>query len=668
MLKERVLTAIVLAAVLLGVMLGLPPVATVWLLTVLVLIGAWEWAGFIGKNTPATRAAFTVAVALALVACLYFYTSYPDFVLVIVTVAVAWWFIAFLWLCLAPGRVTPVTAALAGFLSLVPCWLALVHVTFTTQSTRWALFTLALVWAGDTGAFFVGRWLGRVPLAPRVSPKKTWEGALGGVASERRRCLGFGEMAVRPGRLAVRDDLRRGGGTFDRRRPDGKHVEARRRPQGQRHDVPRSRRHAGSHRQRDRCGTGAGIRAHRPQGHHMKSDGVKGVAILGSTGSVGEHTLDVIARHPDRFRVVALGANRNVEKLADQCLRFSVPYAALADPAAAARLEGELRARKAPTQVIGGVDALVEIAGLPEVDSVMAAIVGAAGLRSTLAAARAGKRLLLANKESLVMAGPLLMQTVRNSGATLLPIDSEHNAVFQCLPPNTRCGEAPPGVKKILLTASGGPFLDADRARLDRVTPDEACAHPNWVMGRKISVDSATLMNKGLEFIEACLLFSVRPDQVEVVIHRESIVHSLVEYVDGSMLAQLGAPDMRTPIAHALAWPERVTSGVQSLDLVKVGHLRFEAPDLRRFPALALAQDAALAGGLRPASLNAANEVAVSAFLEGGLNFARIPAVIESVMATTSGGEIRDLNDVLAADAEARERAFSFIRPRAVHA
>jgi 1-deoxy-D-xylulose-5-phosphate reductoisomerase len=400
----------------------------------------------------------------------------------------------------------------------------------------------------------------------------------------------------------------------------------------------------------------------------MKSDGVKGVAILGSTGSVGEHTLDVIARHPDRFRVVALGANRNVEKLADQCLRFAVPYAALADPAAAARLEGELRARKAPTQVIGGVDGMVEIAALPEVDSVMAAIVGAAGLRSTLAAARAGKRLLLANKESLVMAGPLLMQIVRNAGATLLPIDSEHNAVFQCLPPNTRCGEAPPGVKKILLTASGGPFLDADRARLDRVTPDEACAHPNWVMGRKISVDSATLMNKGLEFIEACLLFSVRPHQVEVVIHRESIVHSLVEYVDGSMLAQLGAPDMRTPIAHALAWPERVTSGVQSLDLVKVGQLRFEAPDLRRFPALALAQDAALAGGLRPASLNAANEVAVSAFLEGGLNFARIPAVIESVMATTSGGEIRDLNDVLAADAEARERASSFIRPRAVHA
>jgi 1-deoxy-D-xylulose-5-phosphate reductoisomerase len=394
----------------------------------------------------------------------------------------------------------------------------------------------------------------------------------------------------------------------------------------------------------------------------------RGVAILGSTGSVGEHTLDVIARHPERFRVVALGAHRNVEKLADQCLRFSVPYAALADRAAAAQLERALRARNAPTQVLGGEQGLVDIASLPEVDSVMAAIVGAAGLCSTLAAARAGKRLLLANKESLVMAGPLLMRIVREAGATLLPIDSEHNAVFQCLPPNTRTGEAPPGVRKILLTASGGPFIDVDRAQLERVTPEQACAHPNWVMGRKISVDSATLMNKGLEFIEACLLFGVTPQQVEVLIHRESIVHSLVEYIDGSVLAQLGAPDMRTPIAHALAWPERVTSGVQSLDLIKVGSLRFEAPDLRRFPALALAQEAARAGGSRPASLNAANEVAVSAFLEGGLNFARIPAVIETVMATTSAGEIRDLDDVLAADAEARARATSLIRPRAVHA
>ncbi len=395
---------------------------------------------------------------------------------------------------------------------------------------------------------------------------------------------------------------------------------------------------------------------------------MNGIAILGSTGSVGESTLDVVARHPDRFRVVALGAHRNVDKLAEQCARFAVPYAALADSAAASRLEQTLRARGLMTRVLAGADAMADIAALPEVNSVMAAIVGAAGLPSTLAAARAGKRLLLANKESLVMAGPLLMQIVRASGATLLPIDSEHNAVFQCLPRDAVPGVAPPGVRRILLTASGGPFLDADRARLDRVTPDEACAHPNWVMGRKISVDSATLMNKGLEFIEACLLFGVAPSQVEVLIHRESIVHSLVEYVDGSVLAQLGAPDMRTPIAHALAWPERVASGVQSLDLIKVGTLRFEAPDLRRFPALALAQEAARAGGSRPASLNAANEVAVSAFLEGQLNFARIPAVIESVMAATSGGEIRDLDDVLAADAEARTRAASLIRPRAVHA
>jgi 1-deoxy-D-xylulose-5-phosphate reductoisomerase len=260
------------------------------------------------------------------------------------------------------------------------------------------------------------------------------------------------------------------------------------------------------------------------------------------------------------------------------------------------------------------------------------------------------------------------MAAVRESGATLLPIDSEHNAVFQCLPHGTVPGTAPRGVRRILLTASGGPFLDADSARLARVTPDEACAHPNWTMGRKISVDSATLMNKGLEFIEACLLFGVEPACVEVLIHRESIVHSLVEYVDGSVLAQLGAPDMRTPIAHALAWPERVSSGVQSLDLVKVRTLRFEAPDLRRFPALGLAQEAARSGGLRPASLNAANEVAVAAFLGGELNFAQIPTVIESVMATTSGGDIRDLDDVLEADAEARDRAFSFIRPSAVHA
>jgi 1-deoxy-D-xylulose-5-phosphate reductoisomerase len=310
------------------------------------------------------------------------------------------------------------------------------------------------------------------------------------------------------------------------------------------------------------------------------SDGRTGVAILGSTGSVGENTLDVIARHPDRFHVVALGAHRNAEKLAAQALRFNVPYAALADVAAARRLEEQLRARGAQTRVLAGNGALEEIAALPEVDTVMAAIVGAAGLRSTLAAAQAGKRLLLANKESLVMAGPLLIAAVNASGATLLPIDSEHNAIFQCL--GDECLD---GVRRLLLTASGGPFRSTPAKELEHVTPEQALRHPTWNMGGKITIDSATLMNKALEVIEARWLFGI-PERVEVLIHRESIVHSLVEYVDGSVLAQLGAPDMRTPIAHALAWPERVSSGVQSLDLIKVGSLRFEAPDVRRFPAL----------------------------------------------------------------------------------
>jgi 1-deoxy-D-xylulose-5-phosphate reductoisomerase len=278
-------------------------------------------------------------------------------------------------------------------------------------------------------------------------------------------------------------------------------------------------------------------------------------------------------------------------------------------------------------------------------------------LRSTLAAARAGKRVLLANKESLVMAGSLMMDAVRDNGATLLPIDSEHNAIFQCLPHGARTGEAPAGVRRILLTASGGPFVDLPAGEFESVTPAQACAHPNWVMGRKISVDSATLMNKGLEFIEAGLLFGVPHRQIEIVVHRESIVHSMVEYVDGSVLAQLGSPDMRTPIAHALAWPDRVASGVQFLDLLRVGKLRFEPPDLQRFPALALAQAAASQGGLMPAVLNAANEVAVAAFLEDGLNFARIPAVIEAAMSKMPRGEAASLEDVLAADAEARVHA-----------
>ena len=306
-----------------------------------------------------------------------------------------------------------------------------------------------------------------------------------------------------------------------------------------------------------------------------------GVAILGSTGSIGDSTLDVLARHADRFRVVALAAHSSTAKLLAQCERFMPDYACLVEPSAAAELERALRARGSATRVLVGAAGLNEIATLSAAPYVMAGIVGAAGLESAFAAARAGKRLMIANKEPLVMAGELLIAEARAAGATLLPIDSEHNAIFQCLPRESETGRNPPGVRRILLTASGGPFIDWSRERLAKVTPAEACAHPKWVMGRKISVDSATLMNKGLEVIEARRLFGLAPEQVEVVVHRQSLVHSLVEYVDGSMLAQLGSPDMRTPIAHALGWPERLESGVQSLDLAAAGTLQFEPPEVR---------------------------------------------------------------------------------------
>jgi 1-deoxy-D-xylulose-5-phosphate reductoisomerase len=384
---------------------------------------------------------------------------------------------------------------------------------------------------------------------------------------------------------------------------------------------------------------------------------VIGVVVLGSTGSVGEHTLEVLARHPDRFRLIGIAAHTNVAKLAQQIRTWRPAYAALADENSAGELKARLADTSHDTRVLAGAGALEELAVLPEAHCVMAAIVGAAGLRSTLAAARAGKRLLLANKESLVMAGPLLIAAVHEARATLLPIDSEHNAIFQCLPPGARTGVAPPGVTRVLLTASGGPFRDTPAEALEAVTPEAACAHPNWNMGRKISVDSATLMNKGLELIEACLLFGLTPQQVQILLHPQSIVHSLVEYADGSVLAQLGAPDMRTPIAHALAWPERIESGVESLDLLKAGRLDFRAPDTDKFRCLALAQAAARAGGLYPVVLNAANEVAVEAFLARRLNFPGIAAVIEAVVERGAGGAIGGLEDVLAADAESRVRA-----------
>jgi len=387
----------------------------------------------------------------------------------------------------------------------------------------------------------------------------------------------------------------------------------------------------------------------------------KRLTILGSTGSVGVSTLDVVARHRERFEVVALTAHHQTEALFKQCVEFRPAIAVMLEPAAAAELQERVSQAGLQCQVRCGAQALEEVASLPGVDAVMAAIVGVAGLRPTLAAARAGKTILLANKEALVTAGALLMDAVRANGGALLPIDSEHNAIFQALPRDFGAAERA-GVRRILLTASGGPFRSASPRELEAVTPDQACAHPNWVMGRKISVDSATMMNKGLEVIEARWLFDARPDQIEVVIHPESVVHSLVEYIDGSVIAQLGNPDMRTPIAFALGFPERIAAGVEFLDLVRVGALHFERPDTHRFPCLRLAYEALAAGGTAPTALNAANEVAVASFLGGALGFRQIPALIEAVMEDLPRAAVRSLEDVLAADRAARERAEAWLR------
>ena len=393
---------------------------------------------------------------------------------------------------------------------------------------------------------------------------------------------------------------------------------------------------------------------------------VSQLTILGSTGSVGVSTLDVVARHPERYRVIALTAQSQDNILFEQCTRFSPRYAVLLDETAAARLQQRIALTDLGTEVLCGVAALERVASLPEVDAVMAAIVGAAGLRPTLAAAYAGKKILLANKEALVMAGQVFMDAVNNNNATLLPIDSEHNAIFQALPYNYsrhHAGSlAASGVSKILLTASGGPFLKTAMSALQSVTPEEACAHPNWVMGRKISVDSATMINKGLEVIEAHWLFNAPADLIQVVVHPQSVVHSLVQYVDGSVLAQLGNPDMRTPIAHALAYPERIEAGVEPLDLLKVGALDFVAPDLTRFPCLALAYEALRAGGTLPAVLNAANEVAVAAFLSKKIPFLAISSLIDGVLTNSTVESIGTLEDVFRADEGARVLANDLIK------
>lgn len=389
---------------------------------------------------------------------------------------------------------------------------------------------------------------------------------------------------------------------------------------------------------------------------------VHNLTILGATGTIGVNTLDVVARHPDRFNVIALSGQNQIDKLAEQCRRFRPKYAVVLDPAKADELKTALAGLA--IEVLHGVEALEHVASLPEVDSVMAAIVGAAGMRPALAAARAGKRVLLANKETLVMAGQFFMEAVKAGGATLLPIDSEHNAVFQSMPEPYTGDLAAHGVRRILLTASGGPFRTRPVETLAAVTPEEAVAHPNWVMGKKISVDSATMMNKGLEVIEAHWLFSARPEQIDVVVHPQSIVHSMVEYQDGSVLAQLSNPDMRIPIAHALAYPERVATGVSWLDLPKLGQLTFEAPDTARFPCLQLAYQALAAGGSSAAVLNAANEEAVAAFLDHRIPYLAIPATLHDVLDRLGGHPAASLADLEAIDGEARALANALLAKR----
>jgi 1-deoxy-D-xylulose-5-phosphate reductoisomerase len=381
------------------------------------------------------------------------------------------------------------------------------------------------------------------------------------------------------------------------------------------------------------------------------------VSVLGSTGSIGVNTLDVITRHPQRFAVYGLAANASVATMLAQCREVQPRFAVMMDEAAAEALRAQLPA-DCGTQVLQGEAGLAQIVTAAEVDTVMAAIVGAAGLPSALAAAEAGKTLLLANKESLVMGGHLLMQAVRHSGARLLPIDSEHNAIFQCMPVESGSARLSlNGVSKVLLTASGGPFRQWTHAQMEAATPDQACAHPNWSMGRKISVDSASLMNKGLELIEACWIFDLAPELIDVVVHPQSIIHSMVQYRDGSVLAQMGNPDMRTPIAYGLGWPERLESGVAPLDLIATARLDFEAPDEGRFPCLRLAREAVAAGGTAMAICNAANEIAVTAFLEEQIRFTSIPWVIEQCLGRVGVQEPTSLAVVESADAEARRVA-----------
>jgi 1-deoxy-D-xylulose-5-phosphate reductoisomerase len=389
---------------------------------------------------------------------------------------------------------------------------------------------------------------------------------------------------------------------------------------------------------------------------------MKGICILGATGSIGVSTLDVVGRHPDLYKVVALTANTNIADLYQQCLQHHPAYVVVVNADKAEEFKAQLvNSPIADITVLTGSDALTEVATLDAVDSVMAAIVGAAGLLPSLAAAKAGKTVLLANKEALVMSGDLFMQAVTDSGAELLPIDSEHNAIFQCMPAGYKTGDANKQVRRILLTASGGPFRQMPLEQLPNVTPAQAVAHPNWDMGKKISVDSATMMNKGLEMIEACLLFNMEPEQIQIVIHPQSVIHSMVDYVDGTVLAQMGNPDMRIPIAHSLAWPERFDSGAEPLNIFKVARMDFEEPNFERFPCLRLAYQAIHAGGIMPTVLNAANEIAVEAFLNEQVRFTDIPVIIEKCMDTFTVKPADTLEIILDIDNQARQIAHQLV-------
>ncbi len=387
-----------------------------------------------------------------------------------------------------------------------------------------------------------------------------------------------------------------------------------------------------------------------------------GVSILGSTGSIGQNTLDVISGHLDIFKVIALSANTDVEKLFEQCHQFKPAFAVMAEPTAAAHLRSLIKTSTLDIHVLSGEEGLCFIAKLEEVTKVVCAIVGSAGLLSTLSAVDAGKQILIANKEALVMAGDLLLERAMKTGATLLPVDSEHNALFQCMPANYQTGKRPEGVRRLILTASGGPFLHASREELSLVTPEMACKHPNWKMGKKITVDCATLMNKGLEVIEASKLFQIEPEDIDVIIHPQSIIHSLVEYVDGSQLAQLGTPDMRIPITHCLSWPERRTSGAKALSLTEIGQLHFYSPNKEKFKCLPLAYEAINFGKAAPAVLNASNEIAVQAFLNKEMRFNDIPSIIEKVLQKFFDLSGKTLDDILWADKLAREKTFSLIQ------